>query len=58
MSADAIFIGCDNLVEWDGAQNEADDSYLNAAVASFTLKTLAGVAVTGAEGDTGPSGSR
>jgi len=45
MSADTIFIGCDNLVEWDGAQNEADDSYLNDATATFTLKTLAGVAV-------------
>ena len=49
MSADTIFIGCDNLIEWDGATNEADDSYLNAATATFTLKTLAGVAVSGAE---------
>ena len=45
----ALFISSDNLIEWDEMLNVATDTYINNATVTFTLKTTAGVAVTGAE---------
>jgi len=48
MPNEAIYISADNLVSWEGMVNESTDEYINDAVVTFTLKTVAGVAVTGA----------
>ena len=44
----ALFIDSDNLVEWDEMMNLATDTYINNATVAFTLKTILGVAVSGA----------
>jgi len=43
-----LYIDSDNLIRWDKLVNAADGSYANAATMTFTLKTVAGVAVSGA----------
>lgn len=42
-----IYKDNEHLVELDGLQNAADDSYLNAATVTLTIKDAGGVNVTG-----------
>lgn len=43
-----LHVGEDNLIEWLSMQDAADDSYINDATVTATLKDPAGAAVTNA----------
>lgn len=43
-----LHIGEDNLIEWDEMKNSADDTYVNDASVSFTLKNADDSVVAGA----------
>ena len=47
MSIELIYDANSNMVEVQGLQDAADDSYLNAATVSVTLKDLDGIDVVG-----------
>ncbi|MCK7495202.1 MAG: hypothetical protein MZW92_31975 [Comamonadaceae bacterium] len=42
-----IYIGNEHLIELDAPQNAADNSYLNAATVTVTIKNAAGVNISG-----------
>ena len=43
-----IYINADNLIEYDGMRRASDETYINDATVTFTLKDSNGNAVTGA----------
>lgn len=45
----ALFLGNDMRIRWDRMTDELTGSFVNDATVTFTLKTTAGVAVSGAE---------
>jgi len=44
----AVYINSDNRVRWDRMKDARDDSYVNTATVTFTLKNEDGTAIVGA----------
>ena len=44
-----LYHGCDVLIEWDAMKNVYDDTFVNDATVTFTVKDSDGTAVAGAE---------